>query len=329
MAKLSDAEWRFFVSLWLESDDYGNFEASPERLEGGLFWGRKLDDAGQPRDLLSLMAAISRFVLWYEIGGELYGHVRNWTRHQRVDKPGKPHVPGPKDADNTVNPDERMVSRDVRERLATVLEGGALTCAPARAPDLDQDQDQEGEGDARAPTHEGAPVREADPWELTPPGEAPSSPPATSPTRDPDLGAASPPPPSPGTSRGPVRAPAVLNADAAAVLAALREPELADLIGEASEVELTGSANRIAGIVLRCERCPKGTASLYVPRAATEARRWLAENRSRYPTPERVLAEIERHVGFAIDWVRKRDRSPLTHERDGGGAPRGETRERW
>jgi hypothetical protein len=62
------------------------------------------------------------FVTSYEVRGQSYFHIRNWSSHQRVDKPGKPRVPGPEHAENSevvgVREDVAKHSRDSRETLA-------------------------------------------------------------------------------------------------------------------------------------------------------------------------------------------------------------------
>lgn len=85
------------VAMILLSDDYGNGRASERVLAGRLF-------PCEPDGLDRIRAGLGKLRGWYldlyTSGGQSYYHIRNWSRHQRVDKPGKPLVPGPKDADN-------------------------------------------------------------------------------------------------------------------------------------------------------------------------------------------------------------------------------------
>lgn len=98
-AKLSHEGWRCFVSLILLADDYGNFRAHPALLDGAVFWGCG-SVAGIGRLLRELGEA--SLVTLYEVRGQTYGHINGWSKHQRVDKPGKPRCPGPKEATNVL-----------------------------------------------------------------------------------------------------------------------------------------------------------------------------------------------------------------------------------
>lgn len=110
------------VALILLADDYGNGRANRMILSARVFPGSR-----DPRETLanaldSLETA--GFVDLYEVDGQSYFAIRNWTKHQKVDHPGKPQVPG--------KPAVYVPSRESRETLAKVPESLAL------------DQDQEG-----------------------------------------------------------------------------------------------------------------------------------------------------------------------------------------
>ncbi len=130
------------IALILLADDHGRGRASPTVLAGRVF-----PAAANPRETLAKalddLAGLACVVM-YERDGQSYCAIRNWDRHQKVDKPGKPQVPPPPSG-NTAN---QAVSADVespRETLAKVPE--------TLATDQDQDQDQEGSG-TRASAHE-------------------------------------------------------------------------------------------------------------------------------------------------------------------------------
>jgi hypothetical protein len=150
VAGLSDGAFRLFVSMILMADDYGNFHAHPRQLAGKAFW----DDACPSRDsregvatMLETLANASLLVR-YRVRGQEYAHLAGWEKHQRVDRPGKPRVPKPTDADAIPfaalrDPRETTAapSRDPRETLATDL----------RPPtsDLDPDRDVDPRAGAR------------------------------------------------------------------------------------------------------------------------------------------------------------------------------------
>jgi hypothetical protein len=90
-AGLSDMAFRLFVACILLADDYGNLRFEPAWLKGQVYWARKVDAEPFAAALLEIEA----LVLPYAVKGQRYGAIRNWKRHQRVQKPGKPRVPAP------------------------------------------------------------------------------------------------------------------------------------------------------------------------------------------------------------------------------------------
>jgi hypothetical protein len=79
------------IGLILLADDHGNGRGSEKFLGAQIF-------SGQPLEVVS--AALARLVeirycRIYVVDGQSYYSIRNWAKHQRVDKPGKPKVPSP------------------------------------------------------------------------------------------------------------------------------------------------------------------------------------------------------------------------------------------
>ena len=127
-ASLDSDAWRLFVSLFLVADDHGNFRATPTLIEGLVFHSRA------PRESVTeLLARLSNvgLILLYETNGQKYGAIANWKKHQKVDRPSSPRVPGPYDAGS-------VISRDPRETLAL-----PSRLIPISDPDPDPDQEQE------------------------------------------------------------------------------------------------------------------------------------------------------------------------------------------
>jgi hypothetical protein len=79
------------IALMLLADDYGNGRANVVLLAGQAFPGKVLQTTASA---LAELVKI-RFVALYEVDGQRYFTIRNWAKHQRVDKPGKPRVPAP------------------------------------------------------------------------------------------------------------------------------------------------------------------------------------------------------------------------------------------
>lgn len=132
-ASLSHEAWRMFVSMILLADDYGNLRANPKLLDGQVFWARE-SLAGLSRILRELVE--SGLVAEYSVRGQKYVTLTGWAKHQRVDKPGKPRVPGPEKADSEAVPDSsESFANDsgmARETLAPDLRPPTPTNDPDR-----------------------------------------------------------------------------------------------------------------------------------------------------------------------------------------------------
>ena len=79
------------VALICLADDYGNGRAGRLGLASRVFPGMPVDRLdGALRELIAI-----RYLVLYEADGQTYFSLRNWEKHQRVDKPGLPKVPRP------------------------------------------------------------------------------------------------------------------------------------------------------------------------------------------------------------------------------------------
>jgi hypothetical protein len=128
-AALSDTEWRLFVSCVVMADDYGNFRASPAFIHSQVFWSSSTSRE-ESRKALETLASLSLLQL-YVVSGQQYAHVLGWSKHQRVDHPGKPVCPGQEQTQSTTCDKSSRDSRDTRAKSSESL-------AP--------DRDLEGEG---------------------------------------------------------------------------------------------------------------------------------------------------------------------------------------
>ncbi|WP_394849605.1 conserved phage C-terminal domain-containing protein [Pendulispora brunnea] len=122
-AGLSHGAFRLFVGCILLADDYGNLRADPRRLRGEVFWG---SDATGPTEVTRLLGELSEagragpqsgLVQLYTVRGQLYAHIRNWEKHQKVDHPGRPRCPSPNDPETEEYSPNSQSSRDLREPL--------------------------------------------------------------------------------------------------------------------------------------------------------------------------------------------------------------------
>ena len=134
-AGLSDGAFRLFVGMILLADDYGNLSAHEKRLSAAIFWHSR-ESRECSRELRECLA--SGLVSLYEVNGQTFAHLNGWTRHQRVDKPGKPRVPKPSDGKNI---EELKDSRESRESVASVSRGPRVSLAPDPDPDPDPEEE--------------------------------------------------------------------------------------------------------------------------------------------------------------------------------------------
>jgi hypothetical protein len=123
----SDAARVASAALILLADDHGNGRGSERYLGAQIFPGESL---AKVREALASLVAI-RYVGFYEVDGQTYFAIRNWEKHQKVDKPGKPRVPRPLEG-----------FRDSLAKIpVTLARSSRLTPIPTSYHDQDHDQD--------------------------------------------------------------------------------------------------------------------------------------------------------------------------------------------
>ncbi|MGE5801586.1 MAG: hypothetical protein ACM358_04975 [Gemmatimonadota bacterium] len=101
-AALSHLEWRLFVSLFLIADDYGNLRGEPAYVRGQVLWAttENVEAVSRALEGLQRVSLLSR----YSVRGQSYYHISGWDKHQKVQKVGKPRMPGPEQADPEPDP---------------------------------------------------------------------------------------------------------------------------------------------------------------------------------------------------------------------------------
>ncbi len=102
LGQCSDAARVLSVGLICMADDHGNGRAHP-LLMGSRIWCYEDDPAESLRKLAESLGELAEigYVTLYSVKKQQYFHITNWAKHQRIDNAGKPHVPGPSQADNT------------------------------------------------------------------------------------------------------------------------------------------------------------------------------------------------------------------------------------
>jgi len=90
---LSDRATKLFIGMLCFSDDYGVLEDDMAALKAKIFPyypGTPVKVIGKSLDELMETGLVIRF----EWGGKAYLWIRNFEKHQRVDRPGKPMIDG-------------------------------------------------------------------------------------------------------------------------------------------------------------------------------------------------------------------------------------------
>lgn len=94
------------IALILLADDYGRGRANLVMLAGQVF-------PGKPIEVLKIAVnelCASRYISIYDVDGQSYFQIRNWSKHQRVEHAaGGSKFPDPLDTDSGVSPHEEEV----------------------------------------------------------------------------------------------------------------------------------------------------------------------------------------------------------------------------
>lgn len=114
-AFLSHLEYRLFTGSWIVADDYGNLRGDPDYLRCQIVWASR-----ETREtVFDALAGIERagLIARYTVRGQTYYHIVNFSKHQRIDKPGKAKTPGPDQADGSEPTDHFGNSQNPRESI--------------------------------------------------------------------------------------------------------------------------------------------------------------------------------------------------------------------
>jgi hypothetical protein len=90
-AGLSDMAFRIFISTIVLADDYGRLRAEPGWLLAQIYWARGL----RVEDFSEALKELEPLIQFFEVKGQRYAEIRNWSKHQKVSHPGKPRIPAP------------------------------------------------------------------------------------------------------------------------------------------------------------------------------------------------------------------------------------------
>jgi hypothetical protein len=102
-----------FIATWNFADDHGGLDRSAKQLKAQAFPYDNLDCEPLVQELLNVGLLIE-----YEVGGEKYLHIKNFRKHQRIDKPQKARIPVYEHSEN--------VPRTLTEESKTIQRSNGL-----------------------------------------------------------------------------------------------------------------------------------------------------------------------------------------------------------
>lgn len=99
----------FYIGLWNFADDSGRFKAHNDLLKAQIFpYDKRLD-------IDKLKKELNHKIQWYEVEGLQYGYIRNFLKHQRIDKPTDSRLPLPPPLGETSAKTQRTLPPNIRE----------------------------------------------------------------------------------------------------------------------------------------------------------------------------------------------------------------------
>jgi hypothetical protein len=96
-AQLSHEAFRLFIGMIALADDHGGMRGETAWLEGQVFWACPATDGRSGVETALEELASAELISLYEVRGQRYASIIGWSKHQKVDHPGKPRVPRPDD----------------------------------------------------------------------------------------------------------------------------------------------------------------------------------------------------------------------------------------
>jgi hypothetical protein len=77
-----------FIGTWNFADDYGNLDRSPKQIKARILPADNIDCEPPIRELI-----VHGLLVEYSVSGKIYLHIQGFTKHQLVNRPGKPSCP--------------------------------------------------------------------------------------------------------------------------------------------------------------------------------------------------------------------------------------------
>lgn len=90
LADCSPTARLLFIGTWNVADDYGNLERSARQVKAQIFPYDNIDCESLLTELLNVGVLVE-----YEVEGKKYMHIKNFGKHQKIDKMSKARCPLP------------------------------------------------------------------------------------------------------------------------------------------------------------------------------------------------------------------------------------------
>lgn len=140
MLLASNAARVLSIALILEADDHGRGRANETLMVSRIFPGVSPESRESYRESREAFRelVLMGYIKAYTVRGQSYFEIANWTKHQKVDKPGKPRVPEPCESDGGSFENIPETLANVPETLATDHDHIPTT----NDPDMDLDRER-------------------------------------------------------------------------------------------------------------------------------------------------------------------------------------------
>lgn len=99
----------FYIGLWNFADDEGRFKAAPKLLKAQIF---PYDDKIAVN---KLKKEVENKIQWYVVDSLQYGFIRNFLKHQRIDRPTSSKLPEPPTFDELPTSHQEHLDPNIRE----------------------------------------------------------------------------------------------------------------------------------------------------------------------------------------------------------------------
>jgi uncharacterized phage protein (TIGR02220 family) len=99
----------FYIGLWNFSDDEGRFKAPNALLKAQIF------PYEQRIDIEKLKKELNHKIQWYEVEGLQYGFIRNFLKHQKIERPTESKLPTPPQITEPSPSPHRALTPNIRE----------------------------------------------------------------------------------------------------------------------------------------------------------------------------------------------------------------------